>query len=169
DSRAVYGLGLDAMHLEHLLQPFDMTFGLSQVLLEAFAKLGIRCLVDHLGKVLHYLLFRIVDIAKRVDEEIVHGFDVLGKNAHHRSLSCFFFKGRLAPDARPVDAGASVCPDNTPTSKRGGGSALLWSISLIFSTEGVRKSVAQMQHEHAIVTQPRKGRESPAIASRIAP
>jgi hypothetical protein len=37
---------------------------------------------DHIGQRLQDLPFGVVDVAQRLDEKVVHRFDVLGKEAH---------------------------------------------------------------------------------------
>ena len=82
DRRAIDGLGLDVMQLEHLLEPLDVALGFLQVLLEALLQCGVACLADHLRQCLGDLLLGIIDVAQRVHEEIVERFDVLREEAH---------------------------------------------------------------------------------------
>ena len=71
DGRAIDCLGLDAMQFEDLFDALDVTRGLAKVFLEAGLQLRIGCLVDHLRKRLFDLLFGVIDVAQRVDEEVV--------------------------------------------------------------------------------------------------
>ena len=68
--------GLDAVHLEDLLDALDMAFRLLEMLLEAGVQLGVGRLVDHFGQRLLDLLFGVVDVAQRVHEEVVERLDV---------------------------------------------------------------------------------------------
>src|SRR5262249_54166656 len=40
------------------------------------------CFLDHLRQRLHDLFFRVIDVAQRVHEQIIHGLDVFRKEAH---------------------------------------------------------------------------------------
>jgi hypothetical protein len=99
DRRAVDGLGLYAMHLEDLLQTFDLPFGFDKMTLEAGLQCRVRRLLDHLRQVLNDLLFGVVDVAERVDEQVVHRLDVLGKKSHRIVPFMLFFSGAAAARA----------------------------------------------------------------------
>lgn len=89
DSRTVDRLGLHAMQFEHLLDPLDMAFGLAEVLLQAGFQLRIGSLVDHLRQRLLDLFFGVIDVAKRVDEEVVQRLDVFRKETHGFAFPLF--------------------------------------------------------------------------------
>jgi hypothetical protein len=81
DGRAIDPFGLFSEVLEHLFQPLHMIFGLLQVALEAALKLGVRRLFHHFGQRLNDLLFRVIDVAECMQEEIVHRFNVSRKQS----------------------------------------------------------------------------------------
>jgi hypothetical protein len=45
--------------------------------------------VDHLGQRLHDLFFGVVDVAQRMQEEVIHCFDVFREEAHAREGGSF--------------------------------------------------------------------------------
>src|SRR5262249_49111257 len=66
----------DLFHARHVI------FALSQMRLEIVLELRITCFLDHLGQRLHDLLFRVIDVAQRVQEQIIHCLDVFREEAH---------------------------------------------------------------------------------------
>ena len=70
------------MHLKHLLDAFHMGARLGKVALEALLELRIGGLLDHVGQGFHDLVFGVVDVLQRVNEQIVHRLDVCGEQAH---------------------------------------------------------------------------------------
>ena len=70
------------MHAEHLLDHFDVLLGFSQMRLERLLQLRICRLRNHLRQRLGDLLFGVVDVLQRVDEQVVECFDVLREKTH---------------------------------------------------------------------------------------
>ncbi len=76
DRGAIHALGCVPMLLEDLLEAFDLAFGLAQMRFESLLQLGIGRLADHLGQGLQDLVFSVVNVLQRVDEQIVERLDV---------------------------------------------------------------------------------------------
>ena len=87
DGRAIHASRLLAEQLEDLLQAHHVVLCLAQMRLETALELRVGCFVDHLRQRLHDLLFRVVDVAQRVREQVVHCLDVFRKEAHRCLLS----------------------------------------------------------------------------------
>ena len=71
--------GFFSKFLEHLLQPLHMIFRLLQVFLETALKPGVRRFFHHFGQRFNDLLLRVIDVAERMHEKIVHRFNVSRK------------------------------------------------------------------------------------------
>ena len=89
DGGTIHHLGLFAMQPEDLFHTHHVVFGLAQMRLEILLELRIACLLDHLWQGLHDLLLGVIDVAQRVHEQIVHGFDVFREEAHAFLLVSF--------------------------------------------------------------------------------
>jgi hypothetical protein len=50
--------------------------------LQALREVAVGCLVDHLGKRLGNLLFRIVNVVQAVQQQVIHALDVFRKKSH---------------------------------------------------------------------------------------
>jgi len=94
---AVHALDLLAVHLEDLLQALHLSLGLAQVCLERLLELGRARLLDHLRQRLQDLVLGVVDVLQRVDEQVVHGLDVLGEHAHRFLLLAWPVHERRLP------------------------------------------------------------------------
>src|ERR1700733_13713073 len=64
---------------------------------KAILELLVGRLVGELRQRFHQLFLSIIDVLKLMDEEVVHGFDVAGKQSHRSDPSCF----KVNPTARP--------------------------------------------------------------------
>src|SRR4030095_1829676 len=67
---------------EDLLQPSNLAFGFVQMTAKAGRELAIGRLLDQLRKCLYDLVLGVNDIPQRVQEKVVHGFDVFAEQAH---------------------------------------------------------------------------------------
>ena len=70
------------MHLEYLLDSFDVVFGLSEMSFETSFEAGIGRFFDHLRQRLHDLVFGVVDVPQLVHEQIIQRFDIFTKQSH---------------------------------------------------------------------------------------
>jgi hypothetical protein len=70
------------MHLEDLLETFDVILGFVEMGLKPLFEAGIRRFFDHIGQGLHDLLFGILNVAQLMHEQLVERFDILTKEAH---------------------------------------------------------------------------------------
>ena len=59
--------------------------GFAKMIAQARCECAVRGLVDHLWQGFHDLVFGVVDILQRVEEQILHGLDVLSKKSHDGS------------------------------------------------------------------------------------
>ena len=89
DGRTIGALRALAEHLEGLFQTLHLVLGLAQMRLEGRAEIAAGRLLDHVGQGFQDLLFRVVDVLQDVQEQVVHGLDVFGKEAHS-PYSVFF-------------------------------------------------------------------------------
>src|SRR5262245_36702827 len=67
---------------EDLLEPGNLAFGFAQMTAKPGREFAIGSLLDHLGECLYDLVLGVKDIPQRVQEKVVHGFDVFAKEAH---------------------------------------------------------------------------------------
>ena len=72
------------MQLEHLFQPLHVVFAFLEMSLEALLELRIVGFRDHLRQCLHDLLFSVIHVAQRMDEQVIHVFDIFREEAHSR-------------------------------------------------------------------------------------
>ena len=82
NGRAIDARGFDAVHLEHFFEAHDLAFGLGKVRFKAVPERLISRFLDHVGKAFRDLLFCIVDVTQRMNEEIVECFDIFGEKSH---------------------------------------------------------------------------------------
>ena len=68
--------------LEHFLEASHLMLGFTQMIAQAFGELAIGRLLDHGGERFHDLLLGVINVLKRMEEEILHRFDVLGEESH---------------------------------------------------------------------------------------
>src|SRR5690606_9862509 len=97
-------------------QPFDLSPGLAQMRLKGALQLSIRRLLDHVRQRFLDLLLGVIDVLQRMNEQVLHRLDVIGKPAHNhgllallqlkstRSGPLYWFPAR--PCAAPVLVGA---------------------------------------------------------------
>jgi hypothetical protein len=71
---------------------------------KALLELLVRCLVGHFRKRFYELLLGIVDVLELMQEQIVHGLNVFGKESHWRVL---LLRGQ---NSAGVVAGTPICP-----------------------------------------------------------
>jgi hypothetical protein len=82
DGRAVHRLHLGAVHLEHLLQALHMSPGFIEMGKKALFKLLVGGLFGHFRQRFDELLLGVIDVLQLMHEQVVHGFDVFGKESH---------------------------------------------------------------------------------------
>jgi hypothetical protein len=85
---------------EGILDPLHVILGLAKMALQRLLELRIVRLLDHLGQRFGDLLLRVINVAQRVHEQIVHALDVLAEQAHGGVLSFrrrFGVPGTAAP------------------------------------------------------------------------
>jgi hypothetical protein len=76
-----------AVHLENLLEAFDLLLGLGQMRLEALLQFRIRRVRNHLRQSLGDLVLGVINVLDLMHEEIVERFDVAGEETHVMFLS----------------------------------------------------------------------------------
>ena len=96
------------MHTEYLLKTRNVIFGLSEVELEGLLELRIPRLIDHIRQRLQDLFFRIVDVAQRVHEQIIHGLYVFGEEAHCVRPYDFADGRKVRPGQAGIGAGGAT-------------------------------------------------------------
>src|SRR5262249_59008809 len=86
------------------LEPVDVVDGLAEMRMELLLELRIMRILDHVGQRLHDLMFRVIDVAQPVHEQIVDRLDVAGEETHGRaspSMQSAAWKPARAP-ALPI-------------------------------------------------------------------
>ena len=78
--------GLLAELLEDLLKPLDLLVGFFEMALKPGDQVAVGRFFDHLGQRFNDLLLGVVDVLQTMDQQVLHGFDVLGEDSHIRSL-----------------------------------------------------------------------------------
>src|SRR5262249_6839626 len=114
DSGALDAFGRFAQQVEDLLQALDLVLCLTEVRIKPLLELRVRRLLDHDRQRLRDLIFGVVNILQRVQEEVVKVLDIVRKQTHGR-----------APKDDGVGDGAQVTAAFV-VENRGRGESCLW-------------------------------------------
>jgi hypothetical protein len=110
------------VHPEDAFQPADVSLGFAEVALQAALELAAGRLFDQARQRLQDLVLGIVDVAKRVDEEIVQGLDVFAEESLDCRSFCLRRKWRVPRTACPTtmdrDGSSTVEPKVEGTERK---------------------------------------------------
>jgi hypothetical protein len=147
------------MHLEHLFKPLHMRLGLIEMRQKTLLELLVGGLFRHFRQRLHELLFGIIDILQLVHEQVVHGFDVFGKESHCLIL---FRSGGTQP-YRLVVAVTPICSIAGTVANRLFAGLFLEAQQNLMTEQGTLREMEQKAARYTARYRAAKGLESVAL------